>query len=86
MLLLLLLLLLLHLSCLFIYFIQGDKDAIKVLVDKLVTRKNEYKEKSGKEYGAAPAKEKKEKENKKDAVVKKAATTTPVAVTVAVCK
>ena len=35
--------------------IQGDKDAIKLLVATLVALKLEYKEKSGKEYGAAPA-------------------------------
>ena len=42
------------------YIPQGDKDKIKSLVDELVLLKSEYKEKSGKDYGSAPPKEKKE--------------------------
>ena len=45
---------------------QGDKEKIKSLVDELVLLKSEYKEKSGKDYGSAPPKDKKEKEGKKE--------------------
>ena len=48
------------------YIPQGDKDKIKSLVDELVLLKSEYKEKSGKDYGSAPPKEKKEKDGKKE--------------------
>ena len=48
------------------YIPQGDKEKIKSLVDELVLLKSEYKEKSGKDYGSAPPKEKKEKEGKKE--------------------